>query len=399
MVCNTEECCGCGACISICPKKCIKLTTNDLGVILPAINQAECINCGLCDKTCPKIGENKLNSPRKCYAAYLKDNEKRLDCASGGVARAMYEKFLEVPDSYIVGVCWDKEFNPVFKLTNDKEYIKMFQGSKYVQAFPENIYSQIEEKLKADNRVLFIGMPCQIAAAKKYFETKNINTENLVLVDILCHGVSPYQYLKEEILYYKSKWNLPNLLNISFRSNRRFSNYHFCMKYKNGSFRIKKFNRFAYEDPYFNSFLDASSLRESCYSCNFSKLERVSDVTIGDFIGLGKMQSSTQFEGIVANASLILTNTEQGQVFINKLENDLYIFERPIQEAYEGGASLQKPYRKSKWRDKFVKYYRKGKFVQTMNKIGGCEFKIKQLKLHIIRIFYGVYLTIKGIEH
>lgn len=399
MLYNEDKCCGCGACISICPKKCIRLEPNALGVIVPVINQEECIHCNLCKKTCPNNGGNELNYPLKCYAAYLKDREKRLDCASGGVARAMYEKFLEESNSFIIGVCWDKGFNPVFKLTNKKDDIKLFQGSKYVQAFPENIYSQIEDKLKLGCRVLFIGMPCQIAASKKYFETKNIDIKNLILVDILCHGVSPNQYFQEEISYYKSKWKLLNLLNISFRSNRRFSNYHFCINYKNDNYKIKKFNRFAMEDPYFSSFLDASSLRESCYSCNFSRIERASDITIGDFIGLGIMPSSTPYEGDAANVSLILSNTEKGQLFIKNIEKTVNIFERPIREAYEGGASLQKPYRKSKYRDKFIKYYQKGKFMQTINKVGGLELKAKQLKLCFIRIFYGLYLTIKGIEH
>lgn len=397
MVCEENKCCGCGACVSICPKKCIELKPNKLGVILPIINKEDCINCRLCDKTCPKIGENNLDYPQKCYAAYLKDNENRLDCASGGVATAMYEKFLEEPNSYIVGVSWDEHFNPVFKLTNNRNDIKLFKGSKYVQAYPENIYSKIDEKLKMGNSVLFIAMPCQISAARKYFETKHINIEKLFLVDILCHGVSPSQYLQEEVLYYKSKWKLRNIQNITFRSNRMFRNFHFCITYKNGN-KNKTLNRLAYEDPYLNSFLDASSLRESCYTCKFSQLNRCSDITIGDFIGLGKMPSSTTFNGKVKNASLVLCNTSKGLNYINTL-NSLILFERSIQEAYEGGSSLQEPYRKSKWREKFIKNYQQGKFIQTMNKSGGLEFLKIKMSQRLIRIIKELYLKIKGIEY
>lgn len=398
MVCKTDNCCGCGACVSICPKKCIELKTNEIGVIVPVINLKECINCGLCDKTCPKINENIFNSPQKCFAAYLKDSDKRLDSASGGVAREMYEKFLQEPDSYIIGVYWDKQFNPVFKLTNKKEDIKLFQGSKYIQAFPNDIYSKAEDVLKSGNKVLFIAMPCQIAAAKKYFEIKNVNTNNLIFVDILCHGVSPNQYFKENLLHYKSRYKIKTLENITFRSNRKFHNFHLCISYINEKGKNKKLNRYAYEDVYFNSFLDAASLRESCYTCNFSKLERVSDITIGDFIGLGKMPSSIPFEGNTHNTSLILCNTKKGQSFINEL-TDLNIFERPIQEAFEGGASLQKPYRKSKWREKFIQYYKKGQFVQTMKRIGGFELKKIQIKNGITRIIKEVYMKIFRVKY
>ena len=399
MVCNVDECCGCGACVSICPKKCIELIPNELGVIVPVINQEICVNCGLCEKTCPKSVENVFRSPQKCYAAYLKDAEKRLDSASGGVARAMYEKFLEDKSSYIVGVCWDNDFRPVFKLTNNKEDIKLFQGSKYVQAFPENIYSKVEEKIRAGCRVLFIGMPCQVAAAKKYFETKRIDIEKLVFVDILCHGVSPYQYLKEEVKYYKSKFKLPNLLNISFRSNRRFRNWHFCITYKDKNNKIKVINKYAYEDLYYNCFLNGSTLRESCYSCNFSQLNRISDITIGDFIGLGKQRNSTPFKGNTINTSLILANTDKGQEFIKNIEDKFDIFERPIQEAYEGGSSLQKPYRKSKLRNQFVKNYQKGNFLHIMSKIGGWDLKMVQMKQCFVRIIKEWYMRIMGIKY
>ncbi len=145
--------------------------------------------------------------------------------------------------------------------------------------------------------------------------------------------------------------------------------------------------------------MDASSLRESCYTCNFSQLERISDVTIGDFFGLSKMPSSTLFNGDVGNASLILCNTEVGLNFVKQIKKYFNIFERPIQEAYEGGASFHGPYRKSKWRNKFVKYYKKGRFVQTMNKIGGWELKKIKIVHGFIRTIKEAYMKITGMEY
>lgn len=399
MVCAENICCGCGACVSICPKNCIKLTPNEYGVLLPEINNDMCINCGLCDKTCPNIDNNLLHNPQKCYAAYTNDKEKRLNSASGGIARILYENFLEEPNSYIVGVSFDSQHKPKFKLTNNKQDIVDFQGSKYVQAFPENIYNEVEKKVNENNRVLFIGMPCQIAAAKKYFEVKKLNKNNILLVDILCHGVTPFQYLEEYLDYLKLKIKWKKINNITFRSNRKFRNFHFCLDYIDKKGASKTYNKYAYESFYFNSFLDGSSMRESCYTCQFSQLNRGGDITIGDFIGLGKMKSSTEYKGNPQNASLILCNSVKGLEFINKIKDNLEIFERPIEEAYEGGASLQKPYRKSKWRDKFLKSYKKGTFVQTMKKIGGYELKKERLKLLVIRNIKELYMKIAAIKY
>lgn len=395
---DEKHCSGCGACISICPKECISFITNDRGNIVPRIDEQLCIHCNLCKKTCPREHLTKKNKPLHCYAAYTKDNNKRLDSASGGIARIMYEKFLEKDNSYIVGVCWDREFNPIFKITRNKDDIRLFQGSKYAQAFPNRIYKDIGEKIKEGNRVLFIAMPCQIAGMKKYCEVKKIDTTYLILVDILCHGVSAAQYLKEEIDYYKDKWNINNICNISFRSNRKFSNFHLSISYTHKN-KNKKFNRYFDEDPYFNSFLIASTLRESCYSCEYSCTQRTGDITIGDFIGLGKMPSSTAFIGNPINASMILCNTQKGIDFKNDIKEDLYIVERTFQEAYEGGASLQSPFPVSNLRNKFINKYKKGQFVQTIKKIEPIKYKIKKIKLAIIRIIKEFYMKFNNFNY
>ncbi len=50
-------CKGCGLCVSVCPKKIIKLDTNrvNIGGYYPAIinNMTECTGCAVCAKMCP----------------------------------------------------------------------------------------------------------------------------------------------------------------------------------------------------------------------------------------------------------------------------------------------------------------------------------------------------------
>lgn len=58
----------------------------------------------------------------------------------------------------------------------------------------------------------------------------------------------------------------------------------------------------------YKGFLLGVSMRENCYSCNYSKPERVSDITIGDFIGLGK---TIPFDFPTHNVSSVTTNTQR----------------------------------------------------------------------------------------
>lgn len=47
-----EECCGCAACYSICPKEAIKMELDEEGFEYPIIDENECIRCYKCLKVC-----------------------------------------------------------------------------------------------------------------------------------------------------------------------------------------------------------------------------------------------------------------------------------------------------------------------------------------------------------
>ncbi|MBQ8688905.1 MAG: 4Fe-4S binding protein [Clostridia bacterium] len=48
-----EECCGCSACFSVCPRGAIEMCPDDCGFKYPVIDAEKCIYCGLCLKACP----------------------------------------------------------------------------------------------------------------------------------------------------------------------------------------------------------------------------------------------------------------------------------------------------------------------------------------------------------
>ena len=52
---SIDKCCGCAACMNVCPKKAITMEYGDDGYLYPVINQEECIGCGLCQKKCQFI--------------------------------------------------------------------------------------------------------------------------------------------------------------------------------------------------------------------------------------------------------------------------------------------------------------------------------------------------------
>lgn len=50
---DKEDCCGCAACVSICPTRSIKMETDEEGFNYPLINSDTCVRCYQCLKVCP----------------------------------------------------------------------------------------------------------------------------------------------------------------------------------------------------------------------------------------------------------------------------------------------------------------------------------------------------------
>ena len=49
---NKEDCCGCAACVLLCPKKAIFMKYDNEGFAYPFIDKKKCIGCKKCLKVC-----------------------------------------------------------------------------------------------------------------------------------------------------------------------------------------------------------------------------------------------------------------------------------------------------------------------------------------------------------
>lgn len=48
-----EECCGCMACVAVCPQETISIVEDEEGFEYPMVNEKNCIKCYMCLKVCP----------------------------------------------------------------------------------------------------------------------------------------------------------------------------------------------------------------------------------------------------------------------------------------------------------------------------------------------------------
>lgn len=361
-----EKCTGCMACVQACSRNCIKMEKDILGHLQPVIDMDNCIKCGKCQNICPSLNPCEYNKIRSAYGVWSLDSQDRKSSASGGAASVFYRKALKLGFS-ICGVEYQDKFRAVHILTNDEEKIENFKQSKYVYSEIGQVYKEIKGKLKSGEKVLFISLPCKVAGLLKFLGEKQ---ENLITVDIVCHGTPSLSILQEHIDYIDKK-NLASQL--KFRQDNEFM---FWLKDSAGNLIYKKIGRM---DTYLAAFLEGIDYRQSCYTCDYARAERVSDITICDFWGLG---AETPFEHPYSGAiSAVLINTEKGGSFFEECRDSLFAEERMPEEAIKGNAQLNAPTAKNAKCIEFEKVYTEKGFESAVKNC--LRIEIKQATMQI----------------
>lgn len=366
-ICNKDKCTGCGVCASVCAHSSIRMEEDSYGELHPVVNDLNCIQCGLCKKVCPNNTEPVFSYPQKCYAAWITDNIKRAKCASGGIATIMAEYVIKKGGVFF-GTAYDFDFVPRVTYTDKIDDLEKFKGSKYAQSIMgENILRKAKEYLKSDRFVLFIGTPCQVAGLKNYLHKEY---DNLIAIDLICHGVCPTRYFTDEVSYIMSKHKLTDISDIRFRGN---DGHNFCLVFWQGKRQGNSYKdeiayiKPRYEQPYFAGFMLGVTLRENCYTCNYARPERVGDITIGDFLRLGK---TTPFPYRTKQVSVVLTNNSKGISFYEQVAKycgeGLMNVERDYSERLKYRPSLLEPFKRHPQYGEFREKYLKQGYVRAI---------------------------------
>ena len=252
MLCKRENCTGCFACFNVCPKNAIYMKEDIYGYIYPEIDTKKCIECHLCEKICPVLNKVNFKNYQKCFAGFSKNTRIRNNSSSGGIATVFSEKILKSG-----GIVYGASFKDNcevehIRITNIEDLHKL-QGSKYVHSYIKDSFKKAKKDLENKKKVLFIGTPCQIAGLKNFL---NKEYNNLLLIDIICHGVPSQKYLKDEILYINKNLDIDE---IRFRKN----NIYQLSLVKKGKELI---NQTIETSPYLDSFIKTLDIRDNCFN-------------------------------------------------------------------------------------------------------------------------------------
>ncbi len=278
-----HQCCGCGACGAICPHGAIRLADGPGGVY-PKIDPVKCTQCGLCEEVCPSHNRIVRQKPRTAWAAACREKKELQKSASGGVFWALARTVLE-QDGAVFGCAMPAgEKRPRHIMVDSVEQLGLLQGSKYAQSDTETVYPQVKQQLKKGRKVLFSGTPCQVAGL--YGFLRGGEWPNLVTVDLICHGVPGWKMLEDYLCHLEQKKRI-QIQSFAFRGKQEgWGSFRFCMDYSTASGKARQQELPAARSSYYWLFLKGATYRENCYSCPYACMERVADITIGDFWGV-----------------------------------------------------------------------------------------------------------------
>lgn len=383
-VCKLNECAGCRACIDICPKKAIKIDDEHYAYNAH-IDEYKCIQCNLCHKVCPNNAcLDFFKPPIEWSQGWSSSDSIRKQGSSGGLASELSKAVIKIGGSVCSCTFQNGEF--VFSIEDDNTGIEKFAGSKYIKSNPSGIYKKISEQLKAGKTVLFIGLPCQVAAVKRVVSAKL--QDKLYTVDLICHGTPSPHFLDVFLKQYGI--STCNLRDIRFRVKDRFQ---VTEKYKG-------IVTTGVRDKYTIAFLNGLFYTENCYSCRYARKERVSDITLGDSWG-SDLPSLETGKGV----SLILCQSEKGKELLSSAQ----IITKPvdIDNAIAHNHQLKNPSQRPKNREVFFKMIDSGKnFNSAVFKCYPKECIKQEIKkclipLHLVgggKVSYGIQICLKDTE-
>lgn len=372
-----RECCGCGACASVCPRNAIVMSEDNDGFRYPQIKEELCIRCDLCRKTCVFTSEpQKPTRDKLCYGLKHKDKDVIQTSRSGGAFYALAEVVIKHGGAvWGAALCEDLVVRHICVETT--EGLRKLQGSKYVQSDMEATYPLVLRKLKAEKEVLFSGTACQIAGLIGYLHMRKIDYSKLVTCDIVCQGV-PSPKLFREHLEYLSQKHGTEVASFNFRDASRIGWEGHEESYILGSGK-KHFSR-----EWSN--VSHHFMRESCFACPFAGMNRPADITLADFWGIKEHYSEFYNEN---GNSLVLINSDKGMHIFDEAKKNADIIAVELDKVLQ--PRLKNPSQKPAGYDEFWRNYKEKGYLFCVKTYGRESLKSK--------LVYTIKPAIRWLKH
>ena len=231
----------------------------------------------------------------KLFATLTNDTSLRSICSSGGFITTCANKFIE-NGGIVYAAAFVEKFHIEHIRVDNVTDLKKTAGSKYSVSSLKQILPLIKADLLEGKKVLFIGTPCQCAIMKKKYDNKS-----LYLIDLICHGNTSPKYYEAYLSYIEEKFG--SIQKFNFRDKTAYGlSAISSIVLASGRKKVcysPKYNYYYY-------YMKQDAYLSSCYSCQYANIDRIGDITVGDFWGIEiidpKFPSSDGVSAVIINS-------------------------------------------------------------------------------------------------
>jgi coenzyme F420 hydrogenase subunit beta len=200
VVVKNKICSACGACTVICPASCIDFIYGQR-YNFPKVDSNKCSKCGKCLQVCPSsfllngidpgFIDEPLKRPYDCFLIHTKDDQLRLNAASGGFITGIILHMMDkgYADGGIVTKC--EGDNPLVAesfIALDRASVLSACGSKYA---PVSSCTVLREVMAKPGRYVFVGTPCMVEGLTRLQKFLPLLKQRIVLtISFTCAGMA-----------------------------------------------------------------------------------------------------------------------------------------------------------------------------------------------------------------
>ena len=392
---NKERCCGCGACLDVCPQNAIILNCDERGFYFPEVIKNKCVKCLKCIRECAfktVKDKRKETSIPDVYAVQYDNMDDLIESSSGAVFPAIY-KYVLKNNGVVCGAVLDENLKVRHYLSDSLSEYELMRGSKYAQSMVVGIYQQVFEYLNSNKMVLFSGTPCQVDALRQFlYLRKNQNMNRLITCDVICHGVVSPLMLKEYFKYIEKRTK-KRIINHTFRKKVNGWDHIECNYFSDNTYDFASYDSQLHKRVFYADLAE----RDSCYVCPYATITRHSDLTLGDFWGIkDKYPELYDKRGV----SLVLVNSDKGKEVLNNTKPSLKCVKVDINEAIKKQPQLLKPVHKNRFREDFWALYNAKGYYRAVKKYVLPSIKARVtaflVRLGLFDSVYRIYKRLRG---
>ncbi len=408
---NKLDCCGCNACGDACAQNAITFKTDNEGFWYPEVDKEKCTDCYLCEKVCPIINVKELKKndlPQSiCYAAEHKNLEVVFDSTSGGLFSALAD-IMYKSGGYVGGAVFNDDFSVRQYISNDKKDLPRLRSSKYLQSHLDGFYKQVRDLLKAGEKVLVCGSPCQMAALRAFLRK---NYDNLIIVDYICRGINSPKVWHKYLESYEERYGSKVVYCKAKSKEYGWRNLTQKVILANGKAYYETKDQSNFTKGYLQT---GVYCRPSCYDCKFKGYPRIADITLADFWGIEKVDKTLEKN---LGTSLVMINSQKGATYFEQVKKRINYVSVPFESIEAGNRSLNlsvdspKVDRDEFFRDldqmsflqiadKYIKPKRKGKKAQIKKMLKGIRQIVRMTQLNPMALWQLFkYNSLSDIAH